>query len=630
MAVLISFILLTHATVDGQQAASDGDVLDARLKTAGEHRPDLEQALQSVPTEHRTMMEFLVQYLPDRDLGIIDSERLLETVSLASKVRGQTDWQRSIPDDVFLNNVLPYANMDESRDPWRREFYERFWPLVKDCRSTTEAAQILNSKIFGELNVRYSTQRKRANQSPRESIDQGLASCSGLSIILVDACRAVGVPARIAGIPKWANKNGNHTWVEIWDGDWHFTGAAEYDPNGLDRTWFNADAALADESKVLNSIYAISYRPTGLHFPMVWAPRDKSLHAENVTARYTGNAQKPDDGTTRLLVRVWHPEKKERVAAELNIQAVADPNIQQSDRSRDESFDTNDIASFELPRDVDHILRVQWNGQTWQYPFHSSKDAQQMVELTLESAWPAIDEPAMPDDTSKEFTAFADSFFSGEADTNQSLESEPRFAEALKKYPRQARELVWNRFRESSRVATLRDDFEKNQVTFQEHLSPYVIRDVGERPAGGWPLVIAMHGGGNAPQELNDSQWRVMQKYYKDHPEVTGYRYLALRAPNNTWNGFYDDYVYPLIENLIAQQTLFNDVDRNKVFLIGYSHGGYGRVCHWSQDPLSFRGCTRQCCRAHGWSNLSSNADVNAFHIHGRRTRHRLWSPRTL
>ena len=32
---------------------------------------------------------------------------------------------------------------------------------------------------------------------------------------------------------------------------------------------------------------------------------------------------------------------------------------------------------------------------------------------------------------------------------------------------------------------------------------------------------------------------------YRDHSEAGGYLYLALRAPDDTWNGFYTDYVYP-------------------------------------------------------------------------------------
>ena len=114
------------------------------------------------------------------------------------------------------------------------------------------------------------------------------------------------------------------------------------------------------------------------------------------------------------------------------------------------------------------------------------------------------------------------------------------------------------------------------------------MRAVGTRPAQGWGLVIAMHGGGGAPQEVNDEQWREMQTHYRNHPENGGYLYLALRAPNNTWNGFYDDYVYPLVANLIKQNLLFGDVDAGRVFLIGYSHGGYGAFAIGPKEPDLF------------------------------------------
>ena len=79
-----------------------------------------------------------------------------------------------------------------------------------------------------------------------------------------------------------------------------------------------------------------------------------------------------------------------------------------------------------------------------------------------------------------------------------------------------------------------------------------------------------------------------MQRYYKDHPEVGGYLYLALRAPNDTWNGFYDNYVYPLIDNLILQFRLFGDIDPDKVFIMGYSHGGYGAYAIGPKMPDRF------------------------------------------
>ena len=143
-------------------------------------------------------------------------------------------------------------------------------PLVKDCKTPGEAAMKLNSTVFTKLKVRYSTQRKQANQSPKESIDQGLASCTGLSILLSDACRSVGVPTRIAGTPLWSNNSGNHTWLEIWDGGWHFTGACEPDPKGLDRGWFVQNASEAKKDVPEHAIYAASFRRTDLSFPLVW------------------------------------------------------------------------------------------------------------------------------------------------------------------------------------------------------------------------------------------------------------------------------------------------------------------------------------------------------------------------
>ena len=110
---------------------------------------------------------------------------------------------------------------------------------------------------------------------PGESIQSGIATCTGLSILLVDACRSVGIPARVAGTPMWSNLRGNHTWVEIWDGEWHFAGAAEPDAAGLDHGWFVHDATTAKRDVPEHAIYATSFRRTGISFPLVWLPGDK-------------------------------------------------------------------------------------------------------------------------------------------------------------------------------------------------------------------------------------------------------------------------------------------------------------------------------------------------------------------
>ena len=150
------------------------------------------------------------------------------------------------------------------------------------------------------------------------------------------------------------------------------------------------------------------------------------------------------------------------------------------------------------------------------------------------------------------------------------------------------RRVAWESYRAAPIHETLKQDFDSRQARFEKHVSPYTVKTVGSRPTNGWALFIAMHGGGNAPAAVNDSQWKHMQIYYKDHPEAGGYLYVALRAPNDTWNGFYDTYVYPLIANLTRQFRLFGDIDPNKVFIMGYSHGGYGAFAIGPKMPDHF------------------------------------------
>jgi hypothetical protein len=288
-------------------------------------------------------MAFLVANMPDADLKSLKADFLLANTDLAYKARNTVPWGKDIPEDIFLNDVLPYAHVDEKRDAWRKDFYELCLPIAKECKTPGEAAHKLNGFVFKKLNVKYSTERKAPNQSAKESIEQGKASCTGLSIILCDACRAVCVPARIVGTPLWANKRGNHTWVEVWDQAWHFTGACEPDPSGLDRGWFVGDAAQAKKDSAEHSIYAASFKKTGQHFPLVWDRRNMDVPAENVTDSYAKSAAKKD--TARVLVRVFDSSKK-RIAVAVT---VAGEKTKLTGTSHGETADTNDLLAFELP-----------------------------------------------------------------------------------------------------------------------------------------------------------------------------------------------------------------------------------------------------------------------------------------
>jgi hypothetical protein len=573
------------------------DTTEQVLARAGDNRPQILLALTKVPDTQRQGMQFLIENMPDQDLSTLSAQFLLKHVAFAYGAYNQAPWKAKIPKEIFLNDILPYASLNETRDDSAQQLRDKAKALVADCRTTSEAAQRLNEKLFSLVKVRYSTERQRPNQSPLESMASGIASCSGLSILLVDACRAVGVPARVAGTPMWANGRGNHTWVEIWDGKWRFLGAAEPDEQGLDHGWFVGDAAQASKDDPQHAIYASSFKKTGIAFSLVWAPDIKWVNAVNVTDRYAPSTPASAANTSRVLIKLLDANGK-RVAAKAVVTDTAKNSEVFTGTTKDESADMNNFLTAELPRGAHYKLSIEGNGQQLVKEFDTGDAPEQMIVLSLGGAppiWalqpayvsPRIAEPLKPEVAATLKKSLAE-YFTASPDKQAAWKFPAEFENLLASNEPAVRQTAWEAYRDAPIHEAAKKDYASNQVTFREYLSPYLVRTVGERPAKGWGLVIAMHGGGGTAKEVNDSQWQGMFHHYKEHPELGGYYYLSLRAPNDSWNGFYDNYVYPLVANLIKQFTLFGDVDSNKVFTMGYSHGGYGAYAIGPKMPDRF------------------------------------------
>ena len=524
--------------------------------------------LAKVPESHRPGMSYLLEFLPLVDLGNLPPEQLKENVELAYKARAATAWAKAVPEAIFFDSVLPHVNITENRHPWRKEFFDKYLPKVKGAKSTGEAALILNRTLFADYKVTYNTRRLRTDQSPKETIEQGMATCTGLSIMLVDACRAVGVPARIAGITAWPVRGGNHTWVEVWDKGWHFVGAAEPDDKGLNHAWFVEDAAKAIEDIPQNAVWAVTYRETNPKWPSVF-DRGRGLNAENVTARY----RRPDvSPLPRLMVEVKDGDT--RVEAEVEIWDRAAGTRRARGRSLGPQSDINLHFTTPVLKDEAFVVVARHNGKVI---FGGARVTQDTV-VRLDVSKPAEEEPAWLKEV------FADRFDADDAKREAA-------ANLLKELPFDAgaKKLAWEAYKGSEGHAELRKDFDAKLVKSADRTAPYLWRTVGEKPKDGWAMVVAMHGGGATPKEVNDRSWQGMfERYYRDHPDAGGYVYLALRAPNDEWNGFYDDAICPMFENLIKQFVLFADVNPDKVTITGASHGGYGAFVIGPKIPYRF------------------------------------------
>ncbi len=546
------------------------EVLEEALVRAGEQRTKWESALQQVAPRQREALEFLVANMPDRDLKNLTAEYVLENIRLTELAWSRSPWRREVPREIYLNYVLPYISINERRDDWRSRFIEQFRPIVANSASISEAAVKLNQQVFPQVKVRYSTQRKRADQSPLESIESGLASCTGLSVLLIDACRSQGIPARFVGTPRWSDDSGNHSWIEIWDGDWKFTGAAEPTGDSLNQGWFVDRASTAKADDPQYAIYAACFRRTPIHFPLVWDRRNREIPAVNVTARYLKLGAPLPAGSVMGRFSVRDSVSGQRTAIRLRVLDEAGQVLVEG-LTKDEAFDTNDYLSAAVEI-----------GKKYRVEFFDGQEPK-AVEVTAEEpgqpwVWrrpAAVEDGAMPNDSNAAGTSVPEpwrEWLALPAAQRPPLAEQPWAREEMSKdQSARFRELLWAEHVERLR-AERAEEMEAKELRLGEQRMPFAYQVFGEKPDAGRSLYISLHGGGGAPPRVNDQQWNNQKRLYKVEEGV----YLAPRAPTDTWDLWHQATIDPFFDRLIENLIVFEQVDPNKVYVLGYSAGGDG------------------------------------------------------
>ena len=628
---LATLATTTSASTYGAAAASrDHSILDTvaspaetglsrALDAAGANRAELEKALAGVPAAQRASLEWLIAHMPEADLRSLDAAFLLAHVDGAYTAWKSAPWSASIDEATYLDAILPYASVSEKRELWLPTLRAKCLPMVEGLRDPALAAARLNQRIFPEFNVAYSTKRKRADQSPSESMESGLASCSGLSILLIDACRSVGIPARFVGVPMWTDGSGNHSWIEVWDGArWRYTGAAEPTGDDLDQGWFSGRASGQNRSKPEHAIYAVTWRDTGVDFPFVFDPSRPRARAVDVTDRYAGKATAIPDGMRVLRVSVRDPQTKLRLARAVEARDEASGSIVKG-MSKDERFDLNDHLELVVPKEgmvafaVDGvlvekatfvhageeirevILEVPANAPRASAPGAVSgrlTDLADDSDIFLDTAFmpaeivvPAVDEAAREDDRApksgdepltaaaaiKSLQAFvkdgavadvaAQPFAATALDASTGSKDVERVSTILvKAYESQIRRNDQKEF--ESKVLVASDGTKM----------PFWYAVYGDKPKTGRSLFISMHGGGGAPPQVNDQQWENQKKLYRPEEGV----YVAPRAPTDTWNLWHQGHIDELFRELVRDMVVFEDVNPDRVYVMGYSAGGDG------------------------------------------------------
>jgi poly(3-hydroxybutyrate) depolymerase len=134
-----------------------------------------------------------------------------------------------------------------------------------------------------------------------------------------------------------------------------------------------------------------------------------------------------------------------------------------------------------------------------------------------------------------------------------------------------ARELLWKAHAEmvrKERAAEVKDRVLKDGKLEM----PFAYKTFGDKPKGGRSLWISLHGGGGAPAKVNDQQYENQKKLYTLAEGI----YLAPRAPTNTWNLWHEAHIDRLFGRLIEDLVVLEDVNPDRVYVMGYSAGGDG------------------------------------------------------
>lgn len=116
---------------------------------------------------------------------------------------------------------------------------------------------------------------------------------------------------------------------------------------------------------------------------------------------------------------------------------------------------------------------------------------------------------------------------------------------------------------------------EEKCIVFGDVKMKYGMEVIGEPGPEGYPVYIALHGGGSSSTpDSNDRQWNHMAVYYKEH--VKSGIYVNPRGVRDTWDTHGNPESYPLYDRLIENLIVFYNADPNRVYLMGFSAGGDG------------------------------------------------------
>ena len=183
------------------------------------------------------------------DLKYLTADFLIENIDGAFRVWQNAPWKEEVDFDLFCNYVLPYRFESELLAAgWRDTLYKEYHAVVKDAKTVKEAFEAVHDTVWKRL--LSSSSHFPHILDVNAMLHQRKAMCIQRCVMLGAVMRALGIPAAIDNVGRWANYSSNgHAWASLVTREGTFSIFEEEREaklkNRIDATLFEVDYPIA-------------------------------------------------------------------------------------------------------------------------------------------------------------------------------------------------------------------------------------------------------------------------------------------------------------------------------------------------------------------------------------------------
>jgi len=151
------------------------------------------------------------------DLTHITAEYLISNIDLAFKVWQEQPWGKTIPFDVFREEILPYRVADEPLENWRKKVLASFADLYQSFRNDTAITTVEACCQVNDRLTRFRMDKDFPHMSYSQLMATTRGTCDAMATLAVFAMRGLGIPVTLDFTNKWIGLPSGHSWNSVRD-----------------------------------------------------------------------------------------------------------------------------------------------------------------------------------------------------------------------------------------------------------------------------------------------------------------------------------------------------------------------------------------------------------------------------